>query len=136
MTEVDPPAAARADETSGPPAGVQIAIFGAYALAAALVLFGVLGFLISETIGDSFGAGAFVLGLIVAGAAYLASRGRSVGRAVIGLGAALTAVVGVIYAFTGPSSAVIPSLVIAAMAAATFALLYLSDSAKRFFARS
>jgi hypothetical protein len=40
----------------------------------------------------------------------------------------------VIYVFAGPGSAVIPSLVIAALAAVTFYLLYLTESAKRFYA--
>ena len=96
---------------------------------------GFIGFLISNAIGDSVGGGAFIVGLIVAGAAYMTGRGSKVGRAFIGLSAAAVAVVGVIYAFVGPGSAVIPSLVIAALSAGTFALLYLSASAKEFYAR-
>ena len=117
------------------PAPVQIAVWSAYALALALLLFGVLGLLISREIGDSVGGGAFLLGLIVAGAAYMLSRGSSLGRAFIGLGAAATAVACVIYAFVGPGSAVIPCVVIGALAAGTFALLYLSDSAKEFYSK-
>ena len=55
------------------------------------------------------------------------------GRAVIGLGSLATAVAAVIYMFAGPGSAVIPCLVIAALAAGTFALLYLTGPAKRFY---
>jgi hypothetical protein len=121
------------DEPERVPPVVQIAVWSAWALAAALLLFGFIGFLISNAIGNGVGGGAFVLGLIVAGAAYLLSRGNRLARAFIGLGAAATAVACVIYASTGPGSAVIPSLVIAALAAGTFALLYLSDSAKQFY---
>jgi hypothetical protein len=115
------------------PAPVQFAVYAAYGLALGLLFFGVVGFVISEAIGDSVGGGAFVLGLIVGGAAYATSRGSKVGRAFIGLGSAATAVVGVIYMFAGPGSAVIPCLVLAALAAGTFALLYMTDAAKRFY---
>jgi hypothetical protein len=122
------------DEPERVPVVVQIAVWSAWALAASLLLFGFIGFLISNAIGNGVGGGSFVVGLIVAGAAYLLSRGNAVARAFIGLGAAATAVVCVIYAFTGPGSAVIPSLVIGALAAGTFALLYVADSAKQFYA--
>jgi hypothetical protein len=121
------------DEAERVPPPVQIAVWSAWALAAALLLFGFIGFLISNAIGNEVGGGAFVLGLIVAAAAYMTGRGSRLGRAFIGLGAAATAVACVIYAFTGPGSAVIPALVIAALAAGTFALLYLSASAKEFY---
>lgn len=123
----------REDEGGAVPAPVQIAVWAAYALAIALLLFGFIGFLISNAIGDSVGGGAFILGLIVLGAAYITGKGSAIGRAVIGLGSLATAVVGVIYMFTGPGSAFIPSLVIAALAAGTFALLYLTATARRYY---
>ena len=122
------------DEEDSRPAPVFLAVLAAYSLAGALVFFGFIGFLISNALDDSVGVGAFVLGLIVAGAAYMASSGSSLGRVFIGLGSAATAVVGVIYAFTGPSEATLPCLLMAALAAGTFALLYLTDAAKRFYA--
>jgi hypothetical protein len=123
------------DETeNGVPPAVQIAVYLAYALALALLVFGFVGFVISNAIGDSVGGGAFVLGLIVGAAAYLAQGGSSLGRAVIGLGAAATVVIAVVYVFTGPGSAILPSLIIAVLAAVTFYLLYLRESAKRFYA--
>jgi hypothetical protein len=133
MSELGGTDLARDEEDSLPPP-VFVAVLASYSLAAALLVFGFIGFVISNALDNSVGAGAFVLGLIVAGAAYMASRGNSLGRAVIGLGSAATAVFGVIYAFTGPSSATIPCLLMAALAAGTFALLYLTDAAKRFYA--
>lgn len=123
----------REDDDGMVPAPVQIAVWAAYALAIALLIFGFVGFLISNAVGDSVGGGAFILGLIVLGAAYITSKGSPIGRAVIGLGSLATAVVGVIYMFAGPGSAFIPSLVIAALAAGTFALLYLTGAAKRYY---
>jgi hypothetical protein len=122
------------EEPDRVPAVVQIAVWSAWALAASLLLFGFVGFLISAAIGNSVGGGAFLLGAIVAGAAYLLSRGSKLARAFIGLGALATAVACGIYVFTGPSSAIVPSLVIGVLAAGTFALLYVADSAKQFYA--
>jgi hypothetical protein len=135
VSEIDPAQVRRVAEEDGLPPPVQIAVWSAYALALSLLVFGFIGFVIANAVDDSFGGVAFALGLVVAGAAYAASRGNSIGRAVIGLGAAVTAVVGVIYAFTGPGSATIGSLLMAALAAGTFALLYLTDSARRFYAK-
>ena len=133
MSDLETPLAAP-DEPERVPVNVQIAVWSAWALAGALLLFGVIGFLISNAIGNSVGGGAFLLGLIVAAAAYMTGRGSRLGRAFIGLGAAATAVACFVYMFTGPGSAVIPSLVIGALAAGTFALLYLSATAREFYA--
>jgi hypothetical protein len=133
MSELDPMDTREPDRV---PAVVQIAVWSAWALAASLLLFGFIGFLISNAIGNEVGGGAFLLGLIVAGAAYLLSRGNKLARAFIGLGALATAIACGIYMFTGPGSAFIPSLVIGVLAAGTFALLYLADSAKQFYASS
>jgi hypothetical protein len=134
MSDVGQPDMPR-EEVERVPPPVQIAVWSAWALGICLLVFGFIGFLISNAIGNGVGGGAFVLGLIVSGAAYVTGRGSRAGRAFIGLSAAVVAVVGVIYAFKGPGSAVIPSLVIAALSAGTFALLYLSTSAKEFYAR-
>ena len=56
------------------------------------------------------------------------------GRAFVALLAAIGAVAGVVYVFTGPTSAIIPSLVVAAFGAGVVALLFLPDASKRFFA--
>ena len=135
VSEIDPAEIRRTAEEDGLPPPVQMAVWSSYALALALLLFGFIGFLISNAIGNSVGGGAFVLGLVVGGAAYLAGQGNRLARAFIGLGSAATAVVGVIYAFSGPNSATIASLVIAALAAGTFALLYLMPSAKDYYSR-
>jgi hypothetical protein len=133
MSDVDAQLAEQ-DEADRVPVPVQIAVWSAWGLAASLLLFGFIGFLISNAIGNSVGGGAFLLGLVVAGAAYATGRGSRLGRAFIGLGAAATAVACVIYMFTGPSSAIVPSIVIGALAAGTFLLLYASSSAREFYA--
>ena len=59
--------------------------------------------------------------------------GSRVGRAFVGSLGAIGAVAGVVYLFTGPTSAIIGSLVVAALGAGTPALLFLPDAAKRFY---
>jgi hypothetical protein len=103
-----------------------------YALAAGLLAFGLIGFFANQ-VSDPFGAGLLVLGVVVGGATYLASRGSNAGRAVLGALGALTVVVGIVYAFRGPTYAIVPSLITAAVAAGTIALLYLPQSAKAFY---
>ena len=121
------------EEDTGPPAPVFIALGASYALAATLFVFGLLGFLTWKAVGDPVGVGATILGLLVLGATYIAWRGSRVGRAFIGLLAAIGAVAGVIYVFTGPTSAIIPSLVVAGLGAGVVALLFVPDAAKRYY---
>ncbi|HEU6444085.1 MAG TPA: hypothetical protein VFL61_03405 [Gaiellaceae bacterium] len=125
-----------ADVDEGPPAPVFLALIGSYALATTLLLLGFLGFLTWAAVGDVVGVGATLLGLLVLGATYIAWRGSRAGRALIGLLAAVAAVAGVIYVFTGPSSAIIGSLVVAGLGAGVLALLFLPEASKRFYSRA
>jgi hypothetical protein len=121
-------------EDTGPPAPVFLALVGAYALAATLLLMGLLGFFIWDALDDAVGVGATILGILVLAATYLAWRGSRAGRAFVGLLGAIGAVAGVVYLFTGPTSAIIGSLVVAALGAGTVALLFLPEASKRFYA--
>jgi len=121
-------------DDAGPPAPVFLALVGAYALAATLLLMGLLGFFIWDALDDAVGVGATILGILVLAATYLAWRGSRPGRAFVGLLGAIGAVAGVIYLFTGPTSAIIGSLVVAALGAGTVALLFLPEASKRFYA--
>jgi hypothetical protein len=121
-------------DDTGPPAPVFLALVGSYALAATLLLMGLLGFFIWDALDDAVGVGATILGLLVLAATYLAWRGSRAGRAFVGLLGAIGAVAGVVYLFTGPTSAIIGSLVVAALGAGTVALLFLPEGSKRFYA--
>jgi hypothetical protein len=123
----------QAVDDAGPPAPVFLALVGAYALAATLLLMGLLGFFIWDALDDTVGVGATILGILVLAATYLAWRGSRAGRALIGLLAAIGAVAGVVHVFTGPTSAIIGSLVVAALGAGTVALLFLPEASKRFY---
>ena len=121
-------------DDAGPPAPVFLALVGAYALAATLLLMGLLGFFIWDALDDAVGVGATILGILVLAATYLAWRGSRAGRAFVALLGAIGAVAGVIYVFTGPTSAIIGSLIVAALGAGTVALLFLPEASKRFYA--
>jgi hypothetical protein len=121
-------------DDAGPPAPVFLALVGAYALAATLLLMGLLGFFVWDALDDAVGVGATILGILVLAATYLAWRGSRAGRAFVGLLGAIGAVAGVVYLFTGPTSAIIGSLVVAALGAGTVALLFLPEASKRFYA--
>lgn len=121
-------------DDAGPPAPVFLALVGAYALAATLLLMGLLGFFIWDALDDAVGVGATILGILVLAATYLAWRGSRPGRAFVGLLGAIGAVAGIVYLFTGPTSAIIGSLIVAALGAGTVALLFLPEASKRFYA--
>ena len=121
-------------DDAGPPFPVFVALGAAYALAATLLLMGLLGFFIWDALDDAVGVGATILGILVLAATYLAWRGSRAGRAFVALLGAIGAVAGVVYLFTGPTSAIIGSLVVAALGAGVVALLFLPDASKRFYA--
>jgi hypothetical protein len=122
-----------AEVDEGPPAPVFLALVSAYSLAATLLVMGFLGFMTWNALGDVVGVGATILGLLVLGATYIAWRGSRVGRAFIALLAAIGTIAGAVYVFTGPTSAIIPSLVVAGLGAGVLALLFVPDSAKRYY---
>ena len=119
-----------------PPFPVVLATIIGYALAALLLAFGVIGVAFADQVSDPFGVGMLVLGAIVGLATLLLHRGNRIGRIVLAALAALTFLVAVIYAFSGPDYTTGPGLGTAAITLGTIALLYLPQSAKDFFGRS
>ena len=97
---------------------------------------GLIGLLFWVAVGDRVGLGTTILGLLVLGATRVAGRGSRMGRAFIGLLTGILTVAGVIYMFKGPSSAILPSIIVAGISAGTFALLFLPESSKRFYAEA
>jgi hypothetical protein len=120
-----------ADQTSSPFA-VFLATMVGWALALGLLIFGVIGFF-ADQVSDPFGGGLIALGLLVSLASWLTSRGNNVGRLILGALAAVTIAIGLYYAFTGPTYAIVPALVTAAVAGGTAALLFVPQSSKRYF---
>lgn len=121
-------------ETPATPFPVFLAALVGYALAAGLLAFGVIGFFATE-VSDPFGGGLLAAGVLVLVATLLTSRGVPLGRLVLGGLGVATAVVGIVYAFRGPTYAIAPSLITAGVAAGTAALLFLPRSAQAYFTR-
>jgi hypothetical protein len=117
------------------PLPVSLAAFVALAKAAFLVIMGIIGFAAADSVSDSFGGGVFLFGLGYGLVGFLLLRGSRVARDALGFLSAVTAAVGLVYAFTGPAGAVVPSLVAVAFAVGVIALLYLPAASKAYFAR-
>lgn len=122
-----------ADRASSPFA-VFVATMVGWALALGLLTFGVIGFF-ADQVSDPFGGGLIALGLLVSVATWLTSRGNNVGRLILGLLAAITVAGGLYYALAGPTYAIVPALVTAAVAGGTAALLFVPERSKRYFSR-
>lgn len=109
------------------------AVFG-FVKAGFLVFMGIIGVVSWDDVSDPWGIGALVLGGLLALASFLLLRGSRVARAVLGGLAAVGGVLAVVYLFVGPSSAIVPSLVTAALAAFLVWLLFGARAAKEYFA--
>jgi hypothetical protein len=119
-----------------PPAPVAIGLIMSYGLAGMLLFTGLIGLLFWVAVGDRVGLGTTILGLLVLGATVIAGRGSRTGRAFIGLLTGILTVAGVIYMFKGPTSAIFPSIMVVVISAGTFALLFLPEKSKRFYAEA
>jgi len=114
-------------------------VVGAAAIALCKALFlvamGIIGIASANSVSNPFGAGILVFGLVYAAVGYFVPKGSNVARIVLALLSLVTAVVGLVYAFTGPSAAVVPSLVAAGFAILVVLALYWPQSARAYFER-
>ena len=108
------------------------AMFG-FAKAAFLALMGVIGVLAWDDVTDPWGIGALVLAALFGIASYLLMRGNRVARMVLGALAVIGGVTAIVYAFTGPTSAILPAITTAVLAAIVIWLLYGLRSSKEYF---
>ena len=122
-----------ASTADGTPFPVALAAIVALCTGGFLIMMGIIGVASADQVGNPFGTGVLILGILFCGAALLLFRGSRLGRAAIGVLCAVGVVGGVIYMFRGPTYAIVPSLVTAGVAAGTIALLYLPEGSKNFF---
>ena len=115
------------------PFPVALAAIVALCKGAFLVVMGIIGFAAANSVSDSWGVGVFIFGIIFGLAGLLIFRGNRIARDVLGVLSLVSVIGGVIYAFSGPTSAIVPSLITAGVAAGVIALLYLPESSKAFF---
>ena len=109
------------------------AMFG-FAKAAFLGFMGLIGVLSWDEVSDPWGIGALVLAAAFALASFALLRGSRLARVVLAGFAVISALLALLYVFIGPASAIIPSLVTAALAVLVIWLLYGPRAAKEYFA--
>lgn len=113
---------------------VTIASFFGFAKAAFLGFMGLIGILSWDDVSDPWGIGALVLAALFALASFALLRGNRAARLVLAALAVAGGLIAIIYVFVGPTSAIVPSLVTAAMDGTLIWLLYGPRSAKEYFA--
>jgi len=115
------------------PAPVFVAALVGFAKAAFLGFMGIIGILTWNDVTDPWGFGALALAILFAIASYLLVKGRPFARLVLAGLAVIGGALALIYVFVGPTSAILPSLFTAAMAAAVVWLLYGPRSSQEYF---
>ena len=113
---------------------VMLASLFGFAKAAFLGFMGIIGLVSWDDVTEPWGIGALVLAALFAIASYLLLRGSRVARMVLGALAVAGGVIALIYVFVGPTSAILPSLFTAALAAVLIWLLYGPRAAQEYFA--
>jgi hypothetical protein len=108
-------------------------LFG-FAKAAFLGFMGIIGLVSWNDVTEPWGIGALVLAALFAIASYALLRGSRIARMVIAALAIAGGVMALIYVFVGPTSAILPSLFTALLAAVLIWLLYGPRAAKEYFA--
>ena len=115
-----------------PPTVLLAAVFG-FVKAAFLGFMGIIGVAAWDDVSDPWGIGALVLAALFGLASFALLRGSRAARVVLAGLAVVGGVMALVYVFVGPTSAILPSLVTAALAAVVLWLLYGSRSARDYF---
>ena len=115
------------------PASVFVASLFGFAKAAFLGFMGIIGIIAWDSVSDPWGYGALAIAILFLLASYALLRGKPFARMVLGALAVIGGVGALIYVFVGPTSAIGPSLVTAALDALLLWLLYGTRSAKEYF---
>ena len=124
------------DTTTRPelPFVVMLAALFGFAKAAFLGFVGIIGLVSWDDVTEPWGIGALVLAALFAIASYLLLRGNRIARIVIAALAVAGGLLALIYVFVGPTSAILPSLFTALLAAVLIWLLYGPRAAQEYFA--
>ena len=115
------------------PASVFVASLFGFAKAAFLGFMGIIGIIAWDSVSDPWGYGALAIAILFLLASYALLRGKPFARMVLGALAVIGGVAALVYVFVGPTSAIVPSLVTAALDALLLWLLYGTRSAKEYF---
>jgi hypothetical protein len=115
-----------------PPAVLLASVFG-FVKAAFLGFMGIIGVVAWDDVTNPWGLGALVLAALFGLASFWLLRGSRAARIVLAALAVVGGVIALVYVFVGPTSAIFPSLVTAALDAVVLWLLYGSRSARDYF---
>jgi hypothetical protein len=121
-----------APREGAPPAVLLASVFG-FVKAGFLGLMGIIGVATWDDVTDPWGIGALVLAVLFALASFALLRGSRAARIVLAALAVVGGVMALVYVFVGPTSAIFPSLVTAALDALVLWLLYGSRGARAYF---
>jgi hypothetical protein len=113
---------------------VMLASLFGFAKAAFLGFMGIIGLVSWNDVTEPWGIGALVFAALFGIASYALLRGSRVARMVLAVLAVAGGVMALIYVFVGPTSAILPSLFTASLAALLIWLLYGPQAAKEYFA--
>lgn len=113
---------------------VMVASFFGFAYALFLGFMGLVGVASWDEVSDPWGYGALVAGGLFGVASLLLLRGSGVARALLAVLAGLVGLLALYYVFTGPTSAIVPSLVTLSASLILVWLLYGVKAAQRYFA--
>lgn len=116
------------------PFSVMVAAFLGFAKAVFLGFMGLIGVLTWDEVSDPWGIGALVAAAVFALGSWGLVRGSGVARLGLALLAAFSGGAALVYVFTGPTSAIVASLVTAGAAAVLIWLLYGARGARAYFA--
>ena len=115
------------------PAPVFIASLFGFAKAAFLGFMGIIGVLTWNDVTDPWGFGSLAFAIVFGVASYALLRGKPFARTVLAALAVAGGLLALIYVFVGPTSAILPSLVTAGLAALLIWLLYGPRSSREYF---
>jgi hypothetical protein len=115
------------------PASVFVASLFGFAKAAFLGIMGIIGIAAWDDVTNPWGIGALVVAALFGLASLALVRGYPAARLVLGVLAVVGGVAALVYVFVGPTSAIGPALVTAAMDAVVLWLLYGTRSAREYF---
>jgi hypothetical protein len=123
---------ARAAE-DGTPFPVALAGIVGLCTGAFLIVMGIIGVAAADSVGNPFGTGVLIFGIVFCLASLLIFRGNRWGRDALGALCLVGVIGGLIYTFSGPTAAIVPSLITAGVAAGAIALLYVPEGSKAYF---
>jgi hypothetical protein len=115
------------------PASVFVASLFGFAKAAFLAIMGIIGIVAWDDVTNPWGIGALVVAALFGLASLALVRGYPVARLLLGVIAVVGGVSALVYVFVGPTSAIGPALVTAALDAVVLWLLYGTQSAREYF---